>query len=226
MSPELRLLCADSPALLGQVLAAALDSVLGIDVVACVEDGRTAVAYIRRLQPDVALLRAHLPRLPGVDACAAIKGDQSATKVVILGDSDGGHALLAAVEAGADGFAAADRPLEELIDTVRRVHEGEMVVPRYMLGALLRRLIVRRRNADRAFQRYLGLTPRERDVLELLSEGCDHEEIGQILTISEATARTHIRNVLNKLDVRSRIEAVALAVDNGWVKPGTQMEVG
>ncbi|MDP8970524.1 MAG: response regulator transcription factor [Actinomycetota bacterium] len=213
----IRLLLADAQVLYRAALRAALDTQAGLTVVGEAADGPGAVVEAQRTGPNVVLLDASLSDLDGVAACAAIKSAAPEARVLVTSDSDDGAKLMAAMEAGADGFVTKDVDLARLVDGIRRVHGGEALVPPRMLGALLRALIQRNREADHAFELYARLTRREKEVLELLVEGCDHEAVADILVISPQTARTHIQNVIGKLGVHSRLEAAALAVRHGFI---------
>lgn len=219
-SPRLRVVLAGEHRLHREALAEALEGELGARVAGVVADGEAAVASVQAKRPEVLVVPVDLPLLSGIDACAEVRRRVPETRVVVLGPGDDPEVLLAAVEAGANGYADLDGPLTGALDAIRRVHGGETVVPQGMLGGLLKSLIARRRAADQAFRRFLRLTGREREVLELLVEGCDPGEMASILQISPATARTHIRNLLGKLEVHSRVAAVALAAEHGWVRAG------
>jgi DNA-binding NarL/FixJ family response regulator len=134
---------------------------------------------------------------------------------VVLSDAEDEQTLISAIEAGADGFITKGCPLSELIDAARAVHRGETLVPPRMLGALLQRLIRRRREQDVAIRRVSRLTPRERQVLALLAEGANNDGIAQSLVISPETARTHVQHVLSKLEMHSRLAVAAFVVSNG-----------
>lgn len=213
-----RILIADEHRLIREVVAEALVAEAAVEVVAEAADGYRAVSEASSLLPNLALINADLPGLSGIDACLAIKNSCPRVSVIVFGDYGDADALLTAIEAGADGYFGMEEELAGLVGAVQRVLDGEFLVPSHMLGQLLQRLIKRRRRSDGALERYLRLTPREREVLALLSDGCDHEAVASALVISPQTARTHIQNLLRKLEVHSRLEAVALAVDQGWVK--------
>src|SRR5919106_687622 len=136
---------------------------------------------------------------------------REAVKVVLESESDVEVVAEArdGLEAGASGYLTKESPLAELIDAARAIHRGETLIPRRMLGALLARLIRRRREQDEALRRMSKLTRREKEVLALLAGGGDNDAIAQALVISPQTARTHIQNVLGKLGVHSRLEAAA-----------------
>lgn len=212
-----RVLIADEHRLIRETVAEALVADAAVEIVAEASDGYRAVSECQSLVPDLVLLHADLPGLSGIDACLAIKSSCPSVTVIVFGDGGDADALLAAIEAGADGYVGTEEELDGLVSAVGRVLTGEFLVPSHMLGQLLQRLVRRRRRSDGALERYLRLTPREREVLTLLVDGCDHEAVASTLVISPQTVRTHIQNLLRKLEVHSRLEAVALAVDQGWV---------
>lgn len=214
-----RVLIADEHRLVREAMRDALVAEAGMQVIAEAGDGYRAVNQTQQYEPDVALLHVDLPGLSGVDACMAIKSSAVGTRVIVVSETADDDLLLAAIEAGADGYVGADGGFEELVSAVRRVQDGQVLVPPHLLGGLLKCLIMRRRAADRALEHYMRLTPREKEVLNLLVEGHDHVAIANFFVISPQTARTHIQNLLRKLEVHSRLEAVALAIEHGWVEP-------
>jgi DNA-binding NarL/FixJ family response regulator len=173
------------------------------------------LAEATRTQPDVALLDANLPNSDGLRTAAAIAEQVPTCRLIMLSDHEDEEILIAALEAGADGYLTKSSPIADLIDMTRRVSAGETIVPPQMLGALLGRLIRRRREHDDALRLIGRLTRRERDVLGLLAQGADNAGIAQPLVISPETARTHVQNVLSKLGVHSRLEAAAFVTQNG-----------
>ncbi|HEX2029006.1 MAG TPA: response regulator transcription factor [Nitriliruptorales bacterium] len=203
--------------LLRECLVEAFSAQDDLYVVAHTGDGRDAVLDAQRTSPGIVLLRPVLPRLTVTEACAAIKQAVASSRVVVMADGDDPALLLDTIEAGADGYVSLTRDLDDLLTAVRRVQRGETVVPPLLLGHMLRQLILRRRRTERTFQRFLDLTPREKEVLSLLVQGCHQETVAAELFISAQTARTHIQNLISKLGVHSRLEAAALAVTNGWL---------
>lgn len=147
--------------------------------------------------------------------CAAIAQVWSAPTLVLHNDSDVA-VLTACLEAGASGFHTKDLSLDELGAALDAMLRGEAVIPRLMLGGLLKDLIHRRRQDDAADERYGRLTRREREILVIVAAGGDRDDIARTLFISPQTARTHIQNVLTKLDVHSRLEAANFAVEHGY----------
>lgn len=213
-----RVLVADARPLVRAALRVALDTEDGVVVVAEAADTEEAVAEAHRVRPDVVLLDAHLPPGGGVEACALLKSADLVTRVLVVSEHPDEERLLATVEAGGDGYSEWSGGIAGLTADIRRLHAGEASIPPGMLGLLLRRLIQRGREADRAVDRYSRLSRREREILALMVEGMDNHAIARALVISPHTARTHAQNVLAKLDVHSRVEAAAVAVEFGLIE--------
>jgi DNA-binding NarL/FixJ family response regulator len=182
-----------------------------IQVVGEAADGAAASTEITRLRPDVALLDHAFAGPSGVELCQALKTSESRTCVILLCGTPDESRLIAALEAGADGCATEDTSLVDLIGAVRQVHSGQAFIPPGMLSLVLHGLIRRNREADAVIERFSRLSRREKEVFALLVEGHDHEVIATQLVVSPHTARTHIQNVLRKLEVHSRVKAAALA---------------
>ena len=213
-----RLAFASRFALHRAALRTALEMEGDLRVVAEAEDGESAIAEATRTAPDLILVDAVLPPGDGIQVCAALKRSLPGAAVLVLAREP--EALVAAVEAGADGFATTDLELVGLIHAVREVLAGRAYVPPALLGGLLRALVERNQQADRYLQLSMRLTPREWEILELLVEGCDHEAVAEILVISPQTARTHIQNIIQKFGVHSRLEVVTRAVEHRLVERG------
>ena len=211
------ILLADPHSLFREAVKTILESEKDLVVVAEAGDGQKAVAEAQRVTPNVALLGMNLPNCNGVRATALIKSSLPECKVLVLTDEEDESALVESVEAGANGYLTKECPLAELIDATRAIHRGETLIPKGMLGALLARLIRQSREQDEAVRRASRLSKRERSVLALLVDGADNDGIAQALVISPQTARTHVQNVLAKLEVHSRLEAAAFARQNGLV---------
>jgi DNA-binding NarL/FixJ family response regulator len=194
-------------------------------IVADARDGDHLAAEIAAAKPDVAILDLNLPGCDGVQAVRLVKERAPDCRILTLADREDQRALLEVVEAGASGYLTKDCPLAELIDATRAVARGEIVIPRWMLGTLLSHLVRRRRERDEALRRMSRLTRREREVLALLTDGADNEAIAERLFISPETARTHVQNLLGKLEVHSRLEAAAFVVSNGILDEVVRVEL-
>lgn len=211
----MRVLLADAHSLFREALSSALAAEPDLAVVAEARDGLEAVAEAARSEPEVAVLDADLPNCDGVRATRLIRDRLPGCRVVVLAAEEDHDALADAIQAGASGYLTKASPLTDLVEAIRAVHRGDTLVPARMLGGLLDRLVNRRREQSSAVRRMGRLTPREKEVLSLLAEGGDNDTIAQALVISPQTARTHIQNVLVKLGVHSRLEAAAVAIQNG-----------
>jgi len=204
-----RILLADEQSLFRQALQVALESQPHLCVVAEAETGCQAAVEARRTCPDVAVLSATLPGCDGIGAALRIRQEVEDCRILVLAEAEDQQALLEALEVGASGYLSKNSPLHDLIHAVEAIERGETLVPPWMLGGLLSALIRRRREESKALQLVAGLTRRQREVLALLAEGRDQIGIAQELFISPETARSHIQNILGKLNVHSRLEAAA-----------------
>ena len=213
-----RVLLADRDTLFRAAVGHSIDDEPDLEVVAYAGDGWEAAELATSLKVDVVVLDTDLPERNGIDTCGALRADDPGVRVLILSQTADPGTLLKAVEAGASGYAGKDTSLSELINAIRAVAGHGASVPPTMLSALLRSLIDDRRQEDVALARFLRLTRRERDVLVLIVQGRTRQEIAATLYISEQTARTHVQNVLRKLEVHSRLEASILATEHGFIE--------
>lgn len=212
---EIRILLADTHSLFRESVRAVIESEPDMVVVAEARDGSQLLVEAEGTRPHVAIVDAALPNGEGIRAALALRDRVPGCQVLVLAEREDQSLLAEVVEAGASGYLTKDCPLKDLIDATRAIHRGEIVIPRWMLGALLGRLVMRRKERDEALRRMARLTRREREVLALLSDGADNESVARTLVISPETARTHVQNLLNKLDVHSRLEAAAFVMQNG-----------
>lgn len=177
-----------------------------------------AVDLCREHMPDVVLMDIVFKGLmDGIEATRRIKGISPATKVVIMTAHDDERLLVEAVEAGASGFLGKDEPADEVLAAVRAAAEGEVLIDPATLTRLLHQVVKEREARRDALALLDELTEREREVLQLLAEGTRNDEIAQKLFISPQTVQTHVRNLLAKLGVHSKLEAVAFAVKHGAI---------
>ena len=212
---RVRILLADGQSLFREAVRVVLSAEDDFTVVAEAGDAAQAIAEAERTRPDLALLDIALPPSGGVEAVLAITDRVPDCRVVLLSDQQDQSALIRALEAGASGLLLRSCPLSDLTDAARAISRGETLIPPRMLGALLSELIRRRRRHDEARRTVVRLTRREREVLALLADGADLDAIAGSLLISPETARTHIQNVLSKLDVHSRAEAAEFVLQHG-----------
>ncbi|MFE2456474.1 response regulator [Streptomyces sp. NPDC059402] len=220
---SIRVVVADDQELVRSGFSMILQAQPDIEVVAEAGDGAEAVAAVERHGPDVLLLDIRMPVMDGLDAARRVCAG-SACKVVMLTTFDLDEYVYEALYAGASGFLLKDVRRDDLVHAVRVVSAGDSL----LAPAVTRRLvadIVRRRHeeaaADVTPQRLEVLTAREVETLRLLARGLSNSEIATTLFVSEHTVKTHVSNVLSKLGLRDRVQAVICAYETGLVAPGS-----
>jgi DNA-binding NarL/FixJ family response regulator len=214
-------LIADDQSLVRVGLRKILESDPEMTVVGEAGDGEDAVGEARRLQPDVVLMDIRMPVLDGIEATRRIVGAQPGTRVLILTTFGLDGYVYDALQAGASGFMLKDALPEELTAAVRIVASGEALLAPAVTRAVIDEFARREPAAAPTLPPAVAeLTPREREVLDLLARGLSNPEICAQLVISEATAKTHVARILQKLDLRDRVQAVIYAYESGLLTPG------
>ncbi|BCB81821.1 response regulator transcription factor [Phytohabitans flavus] len=194
----------------------------GIDVVGEAADGAEAVAAVRQLRPDVALMDIRMPGMDGLEATRRVLEHAPECRVLMLTTFDLDRYVYAALAAGASGFLLKDVTPEHLVAAVRLVDTGDALLAPSITRRLVERFAAGEPAAPPAIHRDLaGLTPREREVLALMGRGLSNAEVAATLTLSEATVKTHAAHIFSKLNLRDRAQAVVLAYETGLVKPGS-----
>jgi DNA-binding NarL/FixJ family response regulator len=179
------------------------------EVVGEAEDGVEALAKARELEPDLILMDVNMPRCSGLEAVSAIKGELPGIKIIMLTIHDEDENLLEALRRGAGGFLSKKVRAKNLLDSLRDIMKGKTVIPEPMADKIVKEF-------DRLAEIEAGhiasqLTPREKEVLQKVSEGLSNREIGLSLYISENTVKVHVSNILRKLHLRTRTEAATWA---------------
>lgn len=215
---KLRILIADDHNLFRRGLKRILDDYDDLSVVGEAADGEEAVALVDRLRPNVVLMDVRMPGMSGPEATHRIRTAYPETQVVMLTVSDSDEDLFAAVKAGARGYLLKNAETAELIQAIGRVHAGEAVIAPAMAVRLLDEFGALARRAPEEIQPSEELTEREIEVLGLVAQGLANKEIAAELDLSEHTVKTHLRNILDKLHLRSRAHAAAYAVQAGLVR--------
>jgi DNA-binding NarL/FixJ family response regulator len=210
----IRVLVVDDHVLFRRGVISALTGSDGIVVVGEAGDAEAALRRTAELQPDVVLLDVRMPGRSGLEVCADVVAAAPGVRVVMLTVSDDEQDLYAAIRSGASGYLLKEITVDEVLNAVRSVHAGQSLVSPPMAGKLLNEfaVIARRDDQARGSSAAPRLTDRELEVLKLVARGLNNRDIAHELFISENTVKNHIRNILEKLQLHSRMEAVVYAV--------------
>ncbi len=204
MNP-IRILLVEDQLLMRQGLKTILDLEAGLSVVGEAGDGATGIRLALELRPDIILMDVQLPGQSGVEATAAICAAWPQAKVIILTTFDRDDYIFQGIRAGAQGYLLKDTPADELISTLRRVHAGEAFIQPEIASRALRELMRPQNNP------LTPLSEREREVLVLLAQGFSNRDIAKKLVITEGTVKTHVSNILSKLQAENRTQAANIA---------------
>jgi DNA-binding NarL/FixJ family response regulator len=207
-------------------LRAVLSTDETVDVVAEAADGFEAIEHTSRIRPDVVLMDVRMPNLDGVAATHEITSAAPETKVLILTTFEDDEYVFGALTAGASGFLLKRTQPEQLIAAIHTIAAGESLLSPTVTRTVIDRMARHPRPDPSADRRLRQLTPRERDVLELVARGLSNTEIAATLVVEESTVKTHMKRILAKLDLRDRVQAVVLAYETGLVHPGGRLATG
>jgi len=210
MNEPIRVLIADDHAIVRKGLRALLATEPGIEIVGEAQDGKQAITESHRLRPDVILMDLVMPRLDGITAIRHISAHQPETRILVLTSFSTDDKIFPAVKAGALGYLLKDSGPDELISAIRQVHQGESSLHPHVARKLLEELARPSSQPDSD-----PLSDREIEVLQLVAQGQSNQQIAAQLAIKEATVRTHVSNILNKLHLSSRTQAALYALRAG-----------
>lgn len=195
----------------------------GLHVVGEAGDGVEAVALARELDPDVILMDVRMPRMDGIEATRMIRsdaGELASRRVLVLTTFDVDEYVFDALRAGASGFLLKDAPRQQLIDAIRIVAAGDALLAPSATRRLIEEFTAARRRPHPSTPPELAtLTARERETFELVAKGLTNAQIAAAMYVGEATVKTHVGNVLMKLGLRDRVQAVIYAYEHGIVSP-------
>ena len=207
----IRILLAEDQTLMRQGLKTILELESGFEVAGEAEDGKAAVKLALQLRPDIILMDVQMPQMNGVEATAAICRSWPEAKVIILTTFDRDDYVFQGVRAGAVGYVLKDLPAPKLVETIRRVHDGEVFIQPEIASRALRAAL---HPADGFIE---PLSDREREVLVMLAQGIPNKEIADKLHLAEGTVKNHVSNILGKLQAQNRTEAADIARRRGLI---------
>jgi DNA-binding NarL/FixJ family response regulator len=217
----IRVLIADDQALVRGGFRLILDAQPDMEIVGEAADGRVAVEQALELTPDVVLMDIRMPRVDGLEATRRlVQSAPSSVHVLILTTFDLDEYVYEAMLAGASGFLVKDVPPAELAHGVRTVAGGDALLAPTVVRRLLEEFVRRPPPGSRTPAGLMELTDRELEVLKLVARGRSNAEIAADLVVGETTVKTHVTHVLQKLNLRDRVQAVVLAYETGLVQPG------
>ncbi|HYW73712.1 MAG TPA: response regulator transcription factor [Pyrinomonadaceae bacterium] len=202
---KIRIMVIDDQAVVRQGFVSLISTVSDMEIIATGSNGREAVELFRQHQPDITLIDLRMPVMSGVEAITEIRREFPGARIIVLTTYDGDEDIYRSVQAGAQGYLLKDMFFEELESAIRKVHGGARLIP----GSVAERLAARMSSSE--------LTSRELEVLKQIVDGKSNKEIANVLSISEATVKSHINNILSKLGVSDRTQAATRALQRGIV---------
>ena len=213
LQDTIRVLVADDHAIVRKGICALLATEPRIEVVGEARDGSDAIAAAQRLQPDVILMDIVMPGVDGLEATRRLACCQPQVRILVLTSFAGDDKIFPAIKAGAMGYLLKDSGPEELVHAIQQVHRGESSLH----PTIARRLLQELSSPPEQGPESDCLTGREVEVLQLVAQGQSNRQVADLLTISEATVRTHVSNILSKLNLCSRTQAALYALREGLV---------
>ena len=218
----IKVLIADDQALVRAGFKMILETDPEVRVVAEADDGAEAVEASLRTRPDIALMDIRMPGMDGLEATRRIMAAPSPPRVLILTTFDLDEYVFDALTAGASGFLLKDVAPEQLLAGIRIIAQGDSLLSPSVTRRLIESFVRDGRQTREPPPVLDELTPREREILQLVARGLSNKEIADQLVVSSTTIKTHVGRVLMKLALRDRIQAVVFAYENGVIRPGAE----
>ena len=217
---SIRVLVVDDQELVRAGFVKLLEPEADLRVVGEAADGTDAVEAAARARPDVVLMDIRMPRLDGIEATRRIRAQAHAPRVLVLTTYDLDEYVFDALKAGASGFLLKDAPADQLIAGIRVVADGDALLAPSITRRLIEEFARRPTPPPEGPVELAELTAREREILALVARGLTNSEIAGHLVLGQSTVKTHVGNILTKLGLRDRVQAVVLAYETGLIRPG------
>lgn len=192
----------------------------GIEVMAALGDGAQGIQEVENKQPDVVLLDMRMPQMNGLEVLRELKNKKQSMPIVILTTSRDETDVIAALQGGAQGYLLKDMEPDDLINSLTDIVAGQTIVASELTKVLAKALRGDEHEADAAATAIDNLTPREREILCLLADGQSNKVIARNLGISDGTVKLHVKSILRKLEIHSRVEAAVIAVEQNFCDRG------
>ena len=222
ISDTIRLVIADDIPLFREMLVHTLEEEEDIEIIAHASNGLEAVEACRLHRPHIILLDVEMPKMNGVEATKVIRAECPSTRVVILTAYEDDQLILELIQAGATGYLVKDTHVDEVVKAIRVAHDGESLIQPRVAQKILKMMVAMPsagNDVDKAVQDKLErLTAREREVLEGIAKGLNNKELAELFCIGHTTVKTHVNRMMQKLELRDRVEAVLFALEAGLVE--------
>jgi len=210
MREKIKVLIADDHELIRRGLERIISFEEDLEVVGEARDGREVLDILKSKAVDVLLLDINMPIINGIDVLKVVKRDFNALKVILLTVENQNTIIKKAIEIGADGYILKDSAGSEIVEAIRRVYSGENYIDKSLMSILFEDI----KSKGKRTNILDSLTKREREILYLISQGLSNKEIGERLFLSEKTVKNYTTNIFSKLDVRDRVQAAIIAIEN------------
>ncbi len=216
MGGKIRVVIANDHGLFREMLRLAMRREGSVKIVGEAANGRQTIDVISELKPDIVLLDSTMPEMGGIEVLPAIREKKLKTKALMLTANKSETVIFKALKGGAKGYLSKNVSISDLIKAIKAVHKGELWVERKLMAKFFdKEAITDPKGESRAGRPKMVLTPREKEILSILTTGCTNKEIAKALFISEKTVKSHLNSIFRKLNVTRRLQAILQAINRG-----------
>jgi len=216
MGGKIRVVIANDHGLFREMLRLAMRREGSVKIVGEAANGRQTIDVISDLKPDIVLLDSTMPEMGGIEVLPVIREKKLKTKALMLTANKSETVIFKALKGGAKGYLSKNVSISDLIKAIQAVHKGELWVERKLMAKFFdKEAITKPKEEGRARKPKMVLTPREKEILSILTTGCTNKEIAKALFISEKTVKSHLNSIFRKLNVTRRLQAILQAINRG-----------